>query len=137
MLQRMAHIHELEMLRQEALRKTESITRDEEVRLWQLRLVTMRHENTDLREQLGLREFNISLLVRDTDQLRLDLEDGKQTVRAQEARLKKQDIEIASLKVLQKNLIFSDLLHKVFHCLTHVSSKDRDRIHQRVYAGLG
>ncbi|KAK2609342.1 hypothetical protein QQS21_002123 [Conoideocrella luteorostrata] len=96
--ERMAHIHELEMLRQEALRKTESITRDEEVRLWQLRLVTMRHENTDLREQLGLREFNISLLVRDTDQLRLDLEDGKQTVRAQEARLKKQDIEIASLK---------------------------------------
>lgn len=95
----MARIHELEMLRQDALHKTESITRDEEARLLQLRLLMMRDENTDLRETIGQRDFMISTMMRDTDQLRLDLDGSKQTIRGQDARLKKQDIDMASLKV--------------------------------------
>lgn len=95
----MARIHELEMLRQDALHKTESITRDEEARLLQLRLLMMRDENTDLRETIGQRDFMISTMMRDTDQLRLDLDGNKQTIRGQDARLKKQDIDMASLKV--------------------------------------
>lgn len=96
--ERMARIHELEMLRQDALHKTESITRDEEARLLQLRLLMMRDENTDLRETIGQRDFMISTMMRDTDQLRLDLDGNKQTIRGQDARLKKQDIDMASLK---------------------------------------
>ncbi|GAO15152.1 hypothetical protein UVI_02029500 [Ustilaginoidea virens] len=94
----MARIHQLEMLRQAALHKTNSITRDEQARLMQLRMLTMRDENSDLREQLGQRDYKMMALTRDTDQLRLDLDHSKQTVRAQEARLKKQDIDMASLK---------------------------------------
>lgn len=95
----MARIHELEMLRQDALHKTDSITRDEEARLLQLRLLTMRDENAALREKLGERDFKISTHTRETDQIRLDLEDSKQTIRAQESRLKKQDVDMTSLKV--------------------------------------
>jgi hypothetical protein len=95
----MARIHELELLRQDALHKTESISRDEEARLLQLRLLTMRDENVSLREKLGQRDFKISTLLRDTDQIRLDLDDSKQVIRAQEARLKKQDIDMTNLKV--------------------------------------
>ncbi|KAG5983997.1 hypothetical protein E4U55_006509 [Claviceps digitariae] len=95
---RMARIHELEMLRQEALHKTESITRDEEARLLRLRMLTIRDENADLRDEIGQRNFKISALKRDTDQLRLDLTDSQKTVREQDARLKKQDIDMVNLK---------------------------------------
>ncbi|OAA35041.1 Rossmann-fold NAD(P)(+)-binding protein [Metarhizium rileyi] len=96
--ERMARIHELELLRQDALHKTESITRDEEARLLQLRVLTMRDEHASLREKLGQRDFKISKLTRDADQAKLDLDDSKQVIRAQETRLKKQDIDMASLK---------------------------------------
>lgn len=95
----MARIHELELLRQEALHKTDSITRDEEARLLQLRVLTMRDENASLQEKLGQRDFKISTLTRNTDQIRIDLDDSKQTIRSQEARLKKQDLDMTSLKV--------------------------------------
>lgn len=95
----MARIHELEMLRQEALHKTESITRDEEARLLQLRILTIRDENADLRDEIGQRNYRISALTRDTDQLRLDLADSQKTIRGQDARLKKQDIDLGKLKV--------------------------------------
>lgn len=95
----MARIHELELLRQEALHKTESITRDEEARLLQLRLLTMRDENADLRDKIGERDFKIRIMTRDTDLLRLELDGSKQTIRGQNTRLKKQDIDMASLKV--------------------------------------
>ncbi|KID97214.1 Rossmann-fold NAD(P)(+)-binding protein, partial [Metarhizium majus ARSEF 297] len=96
--ERLARIHELELLRQDALHKTESITRDEEARLLQLRLLTMRDENASLREKLGQKDFKISTLIRDSDQIRIDLDDSRQIIRAQEARLKKQDVDRASLK---------------------------------------
>ncbi|KAK9444529.1 Rossmann-fold NAD(P)(+)-binding protein [Metarhizium brunneum] len=96
--ERLARIHELELLRQDALHKTESITRDEEARLLQLRLLTMRDENASLREKLGQKDFKISTLIRDSDQIRIDLDDRRQIIRAQEARLKKQDVDRASLK---------------------------------------
>lgn len=99
LFQRLARIHELELLRQDALHKTESITRDEEARLLQLRLLTMRDENASLREKLGQKDFKISTLIRDSDQIRIDLDDRRQIIRAQEARLKKQDVDRASLKV--------------------------------------
>ncbi|KHN96169.1 Rossmann-fold NAD(P)(+)-binding protein [Metarhizium album ARSEF 1941] len=96
--ERMARIHELELLRQDALHKTESITRDEEARLLQLRLLTMRDENASLRDKIGQKDFKISSLTRDSDQTKLDLDDSRQRIRAQEARLKKQDVDMASLK---------------------------------------
>ncbi|KAG5928584.1 hypothetical protein E4U42_000392 [Claviceps africana] len=97
-LARMARIHELELLRQEALHKTESITRDEEARLLQLRILILRDDNADLRDEIGQRNFKISAMMRDADQLRLDLEGSKETMRAQEAQLKKQDMEMVKLK---------------------------------------
>ncbi|KAG6011602.1 hypothetical protein E4U43_008221 [Claviceps pusilla] len=107
---RMARIHELEMLRQEALHKTESITRDEEARLLQLRILTIRDENADLRDEIGQRNHKIGALTRDTDQLRLDLAVSQKTIREQNARLKKQDIDLANLKAEMEamNLSMSD-----------------------------
>ncbi|KAG6031174.1 hypothetical protein E4U41_007663 [Claviceps citrina] len=96
--ERMARIHELELLRQEALHKTESITRDEEARLLQLRLLMMRDENADLRDRIGERDYKISAMMRDGHQARLDLEECRRTISGQGARLKKQDMEMASLK---------------------------------------
>ncbi|MGH7964781.1 MAG: hypothetical protein ACRERD_23695, partial [Candidatus Binatia bacterium] len=74
------------MLRQDALHKTASITRDEEARLLQLKVLTMRDENASLRENLGQRDFRISTLTRETDQIKLDLGDSRGTIRAQESR---------------------------------------------------
>lgn len=59
----------------------------------------MRDENASLREKLGQKDFKISTLIRDSDQIRIDLDDSRQIIRAQEARLKKQDVDRASLKV--------------------------------------
>lgn len=59
----------------------------------------MRDENASLREKLGQKDFKISTLIRDSDQIKIDLDDSRQIIRAQEARLKKQDVDRASLKV--------------------------------------
>ncbi|KZZ94325.1 Rossmann-fold NAD(P)(+)-binding protein [Moelleriella libera RCEF 2490] len=95
---RMARIHELEILRQDAIHKARSITRDEEARLLQLRLLTMRDENANLREKLGQRDFTISSLTREMDEIRLHQDEGQKTIRAQDSRIKKQELDLEDLK---------------------------------------
>lgn len=97
---RMARIHELEILRQDAIHKARSITRDEEARLLQLRLLTMRDENANLREKLGQRDFTISSLTREMDEIRLHQDEGQKTIRAQDSRIKKQELDLEDLKVI-------------------------------------
>ncbi|KAG6088958.1 hypothetical protein E4U30_000088 [Claviceps sp. LM220 group G6] len=96
--ERMARIHELELLRQEAIHKTETITRDEEARLLQLQVLAVRDENADLEFAISERDFQINAIIEKMEQLQLELEDGKQTIRNQDAQLKKRGIDMASLK---------------------------------------
>lgn len=95
----MARIHELELLRQEAIHKTETITRDEEARLLQLQVLAVRDENADLEFAISERDFQINAIIEKMEQLQLELEDGKQTIRNRDAQLKKHGIDMASLKV--------------------------------------
>ncbi|KAG6229734.1 hypothetical protein E4U34_002465 [Claviceps purpurea] len=96
--ERMARIYELELLRQDALHKTESITRDEEARLLQLQVLAVRDENADLEFAISERDFQINAIIEKMEQLQLELEDGKQTIRNRDAQLKKHGIDMDSLK---------------------------------------
>ena len=126
--QRMARIHELEMLRQAALQKSESITRDEEARLLQLRLLTMRDENVDLRGQLAQKDSRISSLSRQTEQIQLDLDDSQELTRTLEARLKKQDMDISSMKVGVYAMEVANM---------HINTRlGRNKLPQRVHGGF-
>ncbi|UNI15617.1 21S rRNA (uridine(2791)-2'-O)-methyltransferase [Purpureocillium takamizusanense] len=96
--ERTTRIHQLELRRRDNIHKTESIGRDEEARLLKLRTLAMRDETAALKEKITQKDAKIMALKKQSDAVRVELDDAKRAARSQETRLKKQDIELANLQ---------------------------------------
>ena len=97
--QRTTRIHQLELRRRDNIHKTESIGRDEEARLLKLRALAMRDETAALKDKMTQKDVKFMALKKQSDAVRIALDDAKRAARAQETRLKKQDVELANLQV--------------------------------------
>ncbi|PNY26926.1 Uncharacterized protein TCAP_03146 [Tolypocladium capitatum] len=91
-------IHELELKRRDSIHKTDNIGRDEEARLLKLKLLALRDDNATLKDKISQRDARIAAFTKQGDQVRIELDEGKEAARAQETRMKKQDLELANLK---------------------------------------
>lgn len=98
-MQRKTRIHELELKRRDNIHKTDSIGRDEEARLLKLKLLALRDDNATLKDKILQKDARITALTKQGDQVRVELDEGKEAARAQETRMKKQGLELANLKV--------------------------------------
>jgi len=98
-MQRTTRIHQLELRRRDNIHKTESIGRDEEARRLKLRALATRDDTAALKEKITQKDAKIMALKKQSDAVRVELDDAKRAARAQETRLKKQDIELANLQV--------------------------------------
>ncbi|KND88972.1 hypothetical protein TOPH_06383 [Tolypocladium ophioglossoides CBS 100239] len=96
--ERKTRIHELELKRRDNIHKTDSISRDEEARLLKLKLLALRDDNATLKDKISQKDARINALTNQSDQVRVELDESKQAARAQETRMKKQDLELANLK---------------------------------------
>ncbi|KAJ6443451.1 Rossmann-fold NAD(P)(+)-binding protein [Purpureocillium lavendulum] len=96
--QRTTRIHQLELRRRDNIHKTESIGRDEEARLLKLRALAMRDETAALKDKMTQKDVKFMALKKQSDAVRIALDDAKRAARAQETRLKKQDVELANLQ---------------------------------------
>ncbi|GJN86666.1 hypothetical protein PLIIFM63780_010247 [Purpureocillium lilacinum] len=96
--ERTTRIHQLELRRRDNIHKTESIGRDEEARRLKVRALAMRDDTAALKEKITQKDAKIMALKKQSDAVRVELDDAKRAARAQEARLKKQDIELANLQ---------------------------------------
>lgn len=95
----MAHIHNLGLKYQNGIHQTELVSRDEEARRLKLRVLSLRDENAMIKDKLLQKDARITSSSKQGDQVRAKLDDAKETARSQEARLKKQAMEINNLKV--------------------------------------
>lgn len=98
-IQRMTRLHELEVQHQKSTHETFLINRDEEARRLKVQSLLLRDENAEVAETLYKKDAQISALTRQRDQLRLEVDNGMQSSLAQGMRLKKQDPDIANLRV--------------------------------------
>ena len=97
--QRRTRTHDLELKRQDSINKTDSIARDEEARLLNLKLLALQDDHATLKDKISQKHARITALTRQGDLVRVELDESKEAARAQEKRIKKQDIELANLKV--------------------------------------
>ncbi|POR37464.1 Uncharacterized protein TPAR_02323 [Tolypocladium paradoxum] len=96
--ERKTRIHELELKRRDNIHKMDSIGRDEEARLLKLKLLALRDDNAALKDKISQRDARITTMTKQGDLVRLELDEGKEAARAQETRMKKQDLELANLR---------------------------------------
>lgn len=98
-LQRMSRIHELELARQYQLHQTELIKRDEDARRLKVRALTLRDSNATLQDNVSQKDSYYRQWIKQRDQLRAELDEARDMIRSHEARAKKQNVEMTSLKV--------------------------------------
>jgi hypothetical protein len=95
----MARVHDLETKRQNGIHLVDLIHRDEEARRLRLRILYARDENSLLKGRISQQDIRHRHLSKQSDKVRAQLDGTKATIHTQDARLKKQTIEIANLKV--------------------------------------
>ncbi|PHH79190.1 hypothetical protein CDD80_5464 [Ophiocordyceps camponoti-rufipedis] len=86
--QRLTRLHELEMAHRENLQKTESIFRDEEVRLLKVQLLETRDDHAALQEDIDRKGVELAALAAKYKSLRVELEAERKECRARRAEVR-------------------------------------------------
>ncbi|KAL6690251.1 hypothetical protein J3F84DRAFT_390137 [Trichoderma pleuroticola] len=77
LIERTTRLHALDLEYQQNRHKTDLISRDEDARRLQLRVLLLRDENTRLQDKCAAKDEEIKTLLRDGDQLRVELDGFK------------------------------------------------------------
>lgn len=91
--QRTTRLHALDLEYQQNRHKTDLISRDEDARRLQLRVLLLRDENTRLQDKCAAKDEEIRALSRDGDQLRVELDEFKAQNEPKDAQIKDAAIE--------------------------------------------
>ena len=95
----MSRIQQLDRTYQSNLHETELIGRDEDKRRLKLRLLALRDENALLKDKVHQKDTQYRELVVQHEDVRTQLRRMGESSRAQDAKLKKQTIELGNLQV--------------------------------------
>ncbi|KAK0755551.1 hypothetical protein N5P37_011953, partial [Trichoderma harzianum] len=91
--QRTTRLHALDLEYQQNRHKTDLISRDEDARRLQLRVLLLRDENARLQDKCAAKDEEIKDLSRDGDQLRVELDEFKAQNEPKDAQIKDAAIE--------------------------------------------
>lgn len=101
---RAARIHDLELKYREGLHRSEVVYCDEGTRRLKLKMIALRDENARLEDRIRHNDASKKQLTRQHQEARDELKEARDATRAQDAKLKKQEIEIDTLKVSREEL---------------------------------
>ncbi|KAF5699781.1 hypothetical protein FGLOB1_11177 [Fusarium globosum] len=96
--ERAARISDLELRHQENVHQIDLTGRDEEARLLKLRLLTLRDENSSLKDRLVQRDALVKQMTKKGKDVHVELAEAKEKLKAQEMQLRKQGNELEGLK---------------------------------------
>ncbi|KAF5230999.1 hypothetical protein FANTH_13567 [Fusarium anthophilum] len=97
--ERAARISDLELRHQDNVHQIDLTGRDEEARLLKLRLLTLRDENSSLKDRLVQRDALVKQITTKGKDVHAELAEAKEKLKAQEMQLRKQGNELEGLKV--------------------------------------
>ncbi|KAG4264245.1 hypothetical protein FPRO03_08500 [Fusarium proliferatum] len=97
-MERAARISDLELRHQENVHQIDLTGRDEEARLLKLRLLTLRDENSSLKDRLVQRDALVKQMTKKGKDVHVELAEAKEKLKAQEMQLRKQGNELEGLK---------------------------------------
>ncbi|KAL5622970.1 hypothetical protein FOBRF1_002220 [Fusarium oxysporum] len=136
--ERAARISDLELRHQDNVHQIDLTGRDEEARLLKLRLLTLRDENSSLKDRLVQRDALVKQITRKGKDAHAELAEAKEKLKAQEMQLRKQGNELEGLKteintlndfrqdsnkVLQEKLALSHKLDQIQPELEHLKTQ--------------
>ncbi|RBQ68578.1 hypothetical protein FVER14953_02580 [Fusarium verticillioides] len=119
--ERAARISDLELRHQDNVHQIDLTGRDEEARLLKLRLLTLRDENSSLKDRLVQRDALVKQITKKGKDVHAELAEAKGKLKAQEVQLRKQDNELEGLKV-GYNLQHGDQKVRLTQSQTEISS---------------
>lgn len=93
LIERTTRLHALDLEYQQNRHKTDLISRDEDARRLQLRVLLLRDENTRLQDKCAAKDEEIKALSRDGDQLRVELDEFKAQNEPKDAQIENAAIE--------------------------------------------
>ncbi|KAF5635138.1 hypothetical protein F52700_5529 [Fusarium sp. NRRL 52700] len=102
--ERAARISDLELRHQDNVHQIDLTGRDEEARLLKLRLLTLRDENSSLKDRLVQRDALVKQITKKGKDVHAELAEAKEKLKAQEMQLRKQGNELEGLKTEIKSL---------------------------------
>ncbi|KAL7788173.1 hypothetical protein V8C37DRAFT_411741 [Trichoderma ceciliae] len=94
--QRTTRLHDLDLQYQKNHHKTDLISRDEDARRLQLRVLLLRDENAQLQDKCAAKDGEIKALSQNSDKLRVELDEIKMQNRSKDAQIKGLAIEVTS-----------------------------------------
>ncbi|RFU80250.1 hypothetical protein TARUN_1925 [Trichoderma arundinaceum] len=97
--ERTTRLHNLDLQYQQSRHKTDLISRDEDARRLQLRVLLLRDENTQLLDKCAAKDTEMKTLSRNTDLLRVELDTIKIQNRSENAQIKSPAIGATGLAV--------------------------------------
>ncbi|CCT68780.1 uncharacterized protein FFB20_09436 [Fusarium fujikuroi] len=136
--ERAARISDLELRHQEKVHQIDLTGRDEEARLLKLRLLTLRDENSSLKDRLVQRDALVKQMTKKGKDVHVELVEAKEKLKAQEMQLRKQCNELEGLKteinslndfrqdsnkVLQEKLALTHKLDQIQPELEHLKTQ--------------
>ncbi|KAF5529889.1 hypothetical protein FPHYL_14174 [Fusarium phyllophilum] len=136
--ERAARISDLELRHQDNVHQIDLTGRDEEARLLKLRLLTLRDENSSLKDRLVQRDALVKQITKKGKDVHAELAEAKEKLKAQEMQLRKQGNELEGLKteisslndfrqdsnkVLQEKLALSHKLDQIQPELEHLKTQ--------------
>ncbi|KAI7760097.1 hypothetical protein LZL87_007390 [Fusarium oxysporum] len=136
--ERAARISDLELRHQDNVHQIDLTGRDEEARLLKLRLLTLRDENSSLKDRLVQRDALVKQITKKGKDAYAELAEAKEKLKAQEMQLRKQGHELEGLKteintlndfrqdsnkVLQEKLALSHKLDQIQPELEHLKTQ--------------
>ncbi|KAF5022214.1 hypothetical protein F66182_5729 [Fusarium sp. NRRL 66182] len=96
--ERASRINDLELKHQGGAHQMDLTARDEEARLLKLRLLTLRDENTTLKDRLVQRDALVKQLTKRGNDAHAELAETKEKLKTQDMHLRKQSNELEALK---------------------------------------
>ncbi|KAF5682817.1 hypothetical protein FDENT_7470 [Fusarium denticulatum] len=136
--ERAARISDLELRHQDNVHQIDLTGRDEEARLLKLRLLTLRDENSSLKDRLVQRDALVKQITKRGKDVHAELAEAKEKLKAQEMQLRKQGNELEGLKteisslndfrqdstkVLQEKLALSHKLDQIQPEIEHLKTQ--------------
>ncbi|KAJ3524796.1 hypothetical protein NM208_g11910 [Fusarium decemcellulare] len=136
--ERATRINELDLKHQRNVHQMDLTNRDEEARLLKLRMLTLRDENSSLKDRLIQRDALVKQLTKQGNEAHVELRETKEKLKSQDVRLRKQDNELEALKteinslndfrqdsnkVLQEKLALSHKLDQIQPELNHLKAQ--------------
>ncbi|CAM1500858.1 Fc.00g100200.m01.CDS01 [Cosmosporella sp. VM-42] len=96
--ERIGRINDLDMKHQNNIHQIDLVNKDEEARRLKLRVLALRDDNATLKDQVMQRDARLKSLQRQGSDVRVELDEAKETAKLQESRLQKQTKELTDLK---------------------------------------